>query len=159
MGKYIGISLFILLVLIIEVWLHPGPEPVETASVSTAIQGEQPADNQQYDKYVEAAKEAAKTVNTAIYWALHDLLLLSDKTLEGWKNIQNPFFRFLIFFGAVMGLLNVALALKRSLQAKKMAIFCPYPECRGSGKPIAGSWNRYRCKRGHQFNGEAHGIY
>jgi hypothetical protein len=147
------------LVLFIESQRHPGPEPVEIAPTSTGIQNEQPADKQQNDKYVESAKEAAKVVNAAIYWTLHDLLLLSRNILEGWKNIQNPLFRFLIFFGAVMGMLNVALALKRSLQAKKMAIFCPYPECRASGEPIAGSWNRYRCKRGHQFNGEAHGIY
>jgi hypothetical protein len=164
--KFIWGVVLISLLLIIEHWRHPGPEPNETSSSLTAIQSEQSRDAQQiqqdaeqYDKHVETAKEATKVLNRVIYWTLHDILTFTIKALEAWKNIQNPFFRFLIFFGAVMGLFNVALALKRSLQARKMEIFCPYPECRASGKPVAGSWNRYRCKRGHQFNGESHGIY
>jgi hypothetical protein len=95
-------------------------------------------------------------INAAIYWALQDSLEFSWLTLQWWLNIKNPFLRLGVLFGAVMGVLNVLLTLRREARVRRLAIFCT--ECQTHGRPIAGTWNRYRCRTGHQFNGDPHGV-
>ena len=156
MPKFIGTVFIIVLVLFIELQRHPGPEPVGKAVTSTAILNEQPSDQTSDDRYGQFAQWATTTMNTAVYWTLSDLLFLSVKALDRWKNINNPILRFLIFFGVVMGSLSVVRWGNGYLKFRKMALYCP--ECQELGLPIRGTQNRYVCKRSHRFNGDPHGF-
>ncbi|MEP7339958.1 MAG: hypothetical protein ABI977_19625 [Acidobacteriota bacterium] len=100
---------------------------------------------------------SAMVISEALYWGLNDLIWGAWWLLERWWSINNPIFKIGILFGAVMVGFNVYLGLRGWQLHRRMSIFCPIDN--SPGRPIAGTYNRYRCiAHNHQFNGDSHGI-
>lgn len=99
----------------------------------------------------------ATVISEGLYWGLYDSILFAGWLLERWWSINNPIFRIGILLSAVMAGFNLYMRWKGWRLHRRMSIFCPIDN--SPGRPIAGTYNRYRCKaHKHQFNGDTHGI-
>ncbi len=97
---------------------------------------------------------AANIIRYQIYWVLRGFLTVALTLLERWIQIESP----VIGLGGFMFLLLLALNLRSFLKDRRHqvlhTVYCPLDEL--PARPIRGTINRYRCRRGHQFSGEPH---
>ncbi len=137
---------------------HQVPEPCQTTQSYWDSEPCQPAQPYQAPAPCQTPYEWwIAVINAAIYWGFYDALSIAQAILQLWLNIKNPVIKLVAVSGSVTITLNVTITIKRWLWNDKMSLFCPIDAT--PGKPIPGTYNRYRCSEGHQFNGDPHGIH
>lgn len=102
------------------------------------------------------AEWAATVINASIYWVLVDIYSVLLELFARWNEIDNPIIKLGVLFVGVMVLVNVGWAVKQHQLISKMTVYC---ELDGLPSiPIPRTKNRYRCRQGHQFYSDHHGI-
>lgn len=100
---------------------------------------------------------AITQINASIYWVWHDALWISQWIYNCWQNIPSPLIKFGVLFGFVLFAQNFRFLLKGTILKNKLSVYCPIDNL--PGRPIPGTVDRYRCRGGHQFAGEAHDFH
>jgi hypothetical protein len=115
------------------------------------------------DKILRLLKELLRLLGRGLYQLLIALAQLLGKFLTWLLDPQD----WLIKWGITLALtLKLKLIIKcrrnaRELQgwrdyANNLALYCPLDKL--PAHPISGTYNRYRCQDGHQFNGDPHRL-
>lgn len=88
-----------------------------------------------------------------IYFMLTDLLAFIWNTLTKWHELT-PERRFGSLLLILLLISNLLLSLKERNRRAIRTVYCEIDNTRAL--PISGSYNRYRCRKGHQFADDPH---
>ena len=101
----------------------------------------------------EVWKWGLRVSTSMIYFMLRDLVSIVIETLTKWHELS-PERRFGTMLIVVLFITNVMFSLKERGRRAMLRVTCPYDQTRAF--PIQGSYNRYRCRHGHQFADDSH---
>jgi hypothetical protein len=102
------------------------------------------------------AEWVATVINASVYWLLVDVYYGFIKLFDLWNDISNPIIKLGVLFVGAMMLINLGWAIKQEQQIRRLTVYCERDGLPSA--PIRGTKNRYRCKKGHQFYSDYHGI-
>ncbi|MBP6822791.1 MAG: hypothetical protein KA368_14675 [Acidobacteria bacterium] len=162
MGNFIRNCVVIIVILFIELarnGFQPPPPLVASQNlVSQNVPSQNlPPENQGFTKNL--INWSITMINAAIYYTWEDALKLQRLTLDLWHGINDPIKKLGVLFVSLLLFMNIRSLLKQRSLQNKLAVYCPVDGCHLRSHPIAGSVNRYRCPRKHQFAGEAHDFH
>ena len=89
-----------------------------------------------------------------IYFMLMDTVNRCGDVLNLWHHKLSPAYRLGTLVISVLLLLNLRYFLKDRVRKVTRTVYCEIDNT--NARPIPGSYNRYRCGRGHQFADEPH---
>ena len=96
---------------------------------------------------------AMRVSTSMIYFMTSDVVNRSRDVLEAWHRLK-PHFRLGSMIVMVLLALNLRYFFKERGRRVTRTVYCEIDNTKA--RPISGSYNRYRCGRGHQFSGEPH---
>ncbi len=97
---------------------------------------------------------AANVIRYQIYWSIRMVLVLALAALDRWIQIESPVMGLGGFLFLLLLAINLFWFLKDRNHQIKHSVYCPLDEL--PARPIRGTINHYRCRRGHQFTDEPH---
>lgn len=100
-------------------------------------------------------KWGLRVSTSIIYFMLTDLVSLVVETLTQWHKLS-PERRFGTLLVVLLVITNLTYSWKDRGRKRMLRITCPHDQTRAF--PIPGSYNRYRCRHGHQFADDSHRI-
>ena len=98
-------------------------------------------------------KWGLRVTTSMIYFMLKDFFTLFVDVLTKWRELT-PERRFGTMLVTVLLITNVMYSLRDRGRREMLRVICPHDQTRAY--PIPGSYNRYRCRNGHQFADDAH---
>ncbi len=102
-----------------------------------------PLQNQSY------ANLAVIYINASIYWSWNDALELLRWIFDRWNDIKDPIKKLGVLFVSVLLTMNLLSFLKQRALENRHSVYCPIDNL--PARPIRGTINRYKCRKGHQF--------
>lgn len=100
-----------------------------------------------------------RVITDMIYLLISGVLLTFLNIIDLWHTKLKPPIRLGTFAFALLLLdwLRVKLQLRYwHLKVRRLALYCP--TCEGLAQPMVGTFNRYRCRKNHQFDGDYHNL-
>ncbi|MFN0111660.1 MAG: hypothetical protein ACKVZH_22595 [Blastocatellia bacterium] len=101
----------------------------------------------------ELWKWGLRVSTSLIYFMLKDFITLFVDALTKWHELS-PERRFGTMLVTVLLITNVMYSLKDRGRRAMLRVTCPHDQTKAY--PIPGSYNRYKCRNGHQFADDAH---
>jgi len=143
MRLFIRVITFILVFGTLVVWMLAAYARVEDPNVNPDV----------IPPNEDILKWGLRVSTSIIYFMLRDLVSLVVETLTQWHKLS-PERRFGTLLVVVLLITNVMFGWKERGRRAMLRVTCPYDLTRAF--PIRGSYNRYRCRNGHQFADDAH---
>lgn len=115
------------------------------------------------DKILRLLKELLRLLGSGLYQLLIALAQLLGKLLTWLLDPQDLLIKVAIIGGIALAVWYIIICQRNAREVaswrdhvNNLALYCPLDKL--PAHPISGTYNRYRCQDGHQFNGDPHRI-